>query len=111
MITWMADVQRRCSGLVINSMFVLARAGPYEAESVAAFVHLEHSMVSFSIGVRLCCKIFDDIPNTVARSLSCLVHPGNVRCMLNSPLLEETLYSVSAGEWSSHGAKLFRTYC
>ena len=45
-IVWMADPQRWCSGLVIDSMIVLASVGSYEAESVVAFVHLEYLMVS-----------------------------------------------------------------
>ena len=40
-IVWMADTQRRCSGLVIDSMVVLGSVGSYEAESVVALVHLE----------------------------------------------------------------------
>ena len=47
-------------------------------------------MVSFSIDVRLCCKLFDDVPSAVAR-LSGSVDPGNVHCMLNPALLGETL--------------------
>ena len=46
MIVWMADTQRRCSGLVIDSMIVVRRVGPYEAESGLVFVHQEYLMVS-----------------------------------------------------------------
>lgn len=56
-ISLMADVQRRRSGLLIDSMIVLARVDSYVAESVVAFVHLEHPMVSISIDVRLCCEL------------------------------------------------------
>ena len=107
----MADVQRRRSRIVIDAMIALARIGLYDAESVVAYVHLEHPMVSFSIDVRLCCELFDDVPSAVARSLSGLVNLGNVRCMLKSPLLGKTLYGVSAGEESPYEAKLLRSYC
>ena len=53
--------------------------------------------MSFSIDVRLCCRLFDDVPNTVARLLSGSVDPGNVHCMLKPQLLEETLYISRLG--------------